>query len=265
MRNALLPPVSSQLYNLGNNGVQMPNLDVSMSVDREVNVHGTNIYLHTTSNQLRGRDFTIPFQTLVNYQPAGYQSSFSGDNMSLQSMLQSRKVSVPEVDMDFQVTQMRKRPIQYTSLTDSGDLIENKTTLRELQTNKKKKGNVSAEEHWDTHDPKLRLPVRRSQKLSDKITALQKLVSPYGKTDTASVLQEASLYIKLLQQQIQNLFQMLSSSYDTTRPIQHSEEIHTKLEDLRSRGLCLVPISLTQRMTRNDHGIDSNVVEGKLF
>ena len=79
------------------------------------------------------------------------------------------------------------------------------------------------------------MPVKRSQKLSDRITALQKLVSPYGKvsngysfchpspkgislfsvfaetesgvlgllqTDTASVLQEASLYIKLLQGQI---------------------------------------------------------------
>ncbi|CAN1257597.1 Actin-depolymerizing factor 2, partial [Linum perenne] len=47
------------------------------------------------------------------------------------------------------------------------------------------------------------VPMRRSQKMSDKITALQKLVSPYGKTDTASVLQEASLCIKLLHKHIQ--------------------------------------------------------------
>nr|GMC63746.1 transcription factor bHLH112-like isoform X1 [Ipomoea batatas] len=39
--------------------------------------------------------------------------------------------------------------------------------------------------------------------MTDKITALQKLVSPYGKTDTASVLQEACISIKALQDQIQ--------------------------------------------------------------
>ncbi|KAI3748702.1 hypothetical protein L6452_11969 [Arctium lappa] len=68
-----------------------------------------------------------------------------------------------------------------------------------------------------------RVPMRRSQKLADKITALQKLVSPYGKTDTASVLQEAHISIKLLHDQIQ--------------------EAET---GLHNRGLCLVPISTPQ-------------------
>eukprot|EP00252_Welwitschia_mirabilis_P022676 TRINITY_DN6206_c0_g1_i2.p1 TRINITY_DN6206_c0_g1~~TRINITY_DN6206_c0_g1_i2.p1 ORF type:complete len:336 (-),score=41.24 TRINITY_DN6206_c0_g1_i2:457-1464(-) len=42
----------------------------------------------------------------------------------------------------------------------------------------------------------------RKEKLGDRITALQQLVSPFGKTDTASVLLEAIGYIKFLQQQI---------------------------------------------------------------
>uniref|UniRef100_A0A804LI54 BHLH domain-containing protein n=1 Tax=Zea mays TaxID=4577 RepID=A0A804LI54_MAIZE len=46
-------------------------------------------------------------------------------------------------------------------------------------------------------------PCKRSQKLGDKITALQQLVSPYGKTDTASVLHEAATCIKHLHEQIQ--------------------------------------------------------------
>uniref|UniRef100_A0A0E0CYU7 BHLH domain-containing protein n=1 Tax=Oryza meridionalis TaxID=40149 RepID=A0A0E0CYU7_9ORYZ len=46
---------------------------------------------------------------------------------------------------------------------------------------------------------------KRSQKLGDKITALQQLVSPYGKTDTASVLHEAAACIRQLHQQIQIL------------------------------------------------------------
>ncbi|KAM0953583.1 putative transcription factor bHLH family [Dioscorea sansibarensis] len=48
-------------------------------------------------------------------------------------------------------------------------------------------------------------PVRKSQKLGDKITALQQLVSPFGKTDTASVLHEATICIRALHEQIQAL------------------------------------------------------------
>ncbi|MCL7024926.1 hypothetical protein MKW94_004322, partial [Papaver nudicaule] len=46
-------------------------------------------------------------------------------------------------------------------------------------------------------------------KLGDRITALQQIVSPFGKTDTASVLQEAIGYIKFLQEQVQ----LLSNPY----------------------------------------------------
>ncbi|ESQ55242.1 hypothetical protein EUTSA_v10025811mg [Eutrema salsugineum] len=42
----------------------------------------------------------------------------------------------------------------------------------------------------------------RKEKLGDRITALQQLVSPFGKTDTASVLHDAIGYIKFLQEQI---------------------------------------------------------------
>ncbi|OWM70072.1 hypothetical protein CDL15_Pgr025921 [Punica granatum] len=68
-------------------------------------------------------------------------------------------------------------------------------------------------------------------------------------TDTASVLQEASLYIKLLQGQIQHLFQMLSSSYSSISPLQLQENGKKQI-DLRSRGLCLVPVSSIQGVTK---------------
>ncbi|KAL2932134.1 hypothetical protein RDABS01_037544 [Bienertia sinuspersici] len=42
----------------------------------------------------------------------------------------------------------------------------------------------------------------RKEKLGDRITALQQLVSPFGKTDTASVLHEAIEYIKFLHDQV---------------------------------------------------------------
>ncbi|XP_042459667.1 transcription factor bHLH68-like isoform X4 [Zingiber officinale] len=119
----------------------------------------------------------------------------------------------------------------------------------------------------------------RKEKLGDRITALHQLVSPFGKTDTASVLQEAIGYIRFLQSQIE----ALSSPYlhqqkqavrqQQQRPlfnIQNSrsnsksrhdlgkdgdgeeDEIN---EDLRSRGLCLVPVSFTMHVG-GDNGAD---------
>ncbi|CAJ2676235.1 unnamed protein product [Trifolium pratense] len=45
----------------------------------------------------------------------------------------------------------------------------------------------------------------RKEKLGDRITALHQLVSPFGKTDTASVLLESIGYIRFLQSQIEAL------------------------------------------------------------
>ncbi|KAG1347253.1 transcription factor bHLH123 [Cocos nucifera] len=88
----------------------------------------------------------------------------------------------------------------------------------------------------------------RKEKLGDRITALQQLVSPFGKTDTASVLHEAIEYIKFLHDQVG----VLSSPYlKNGHPMQQqqgsdkSQDGEGPKQDLRSRGLCLVPISST--------------------
>ncbi|XP_062186332.1 transcription factor bHLH103-like [Phragmites australis] len=92
----------------------------------------------------------------------------------------------------------------------------------------------------------------RKEKLGDRITALQQLVSPFGKTDTASVLHEAIDYIKLLHEQVA----ALSSPYlKNGIPLQQFQQKGSDSEDakdngdarqdLRSRGLCLVPVAST--------------------
>ncbi|KAL5212029.1 hypothetical protein ABZP36_022876 [Zizania latifolia] len=143
----------------------------------------------------------------------------------------------------------------------------------------------------------------RKEKLGDRITALHQLVSPFGKTDTASVLLEAIGYIRFLHGQIE----ALSSPYlgsggngggagcsSSSKSQQQQEEeatrvqgerksifpedpgqpLHdntmkkrghpdqdesceeTKKRDLRSRGLCLVPVSCTV-----DVGVDAGPVD----
>ncbi|KAL6645800.1 hypothetical protein ACP70R_017408 [Stipagrostis hirtigluma subsp. patula] len=87
----------------------------------------------------------------------------------------------------------------------------------------------------------MKAPCKRSQKLGDKITALQQLVSPYGKTDTASVLHEAATCIKHLHEQIQ----ILTASYPAiSSPASHQDTgDEGGATDLRRRGLCLAPLS----------------------
>ncbi|KAL8159772.1 hypothetical protein V2J09_001309 [Rumex salicifolius] len=88
-------------------------------------------------------------------------------------------------------------------------------------------------------------PARRSQKLSDKITSLQKIVSPYGKTDTSSVLQEACMYIKIAHQEIRRL----KISYFGARTLQPQLMDST---ELRSKGLCLAPVSMASPLVIED-------------
>ncbi|VAH56942.1 unnamed protein product [Triticum turgidum subsp. durum] len=100
----------------------------------------------------------------------------------------------------------------------------------------------------------------RKEKLGDRIAALQQLVSPFGKTDTASVLMEAIGYIKFLQDQTLSGPYMRSAKHKKARTTQQrgpSDTGDQKEEakvDLRSRGLCLVPLACTSYVT-NENGI----------
>nr|WAK86056.1 transcription factor bHLH10 [Nothapodytes nimmoniana] len=115
----------------------------------------------------------------------------------------------------------------------------------------------------------------RKERLGDRISALHQLVSPFGKTGTASVLLEAIGYIRFLHSQIEALGLPYLGSESGNRRKQHCvqgeknclfpedpgqllnencvkrdgtsvQECHGEpKKDLKSRGLCLVPISCT--------------------
>ncbi|XP_019423986.1 PREDICTED: transcription factor bHLH113-like isoform X1 [Lupinus angustifolius] len=87
----------------------------------------------------------------------------------------------------------------------------------------------------------------RKEKLGERIVALQQLVSPYGKTDTSSVLKEAMEYIGFLHQQVKVLSApYLESSPKTEMQVSmNNTTVGMEPCSMRSRGLCLVPVSLT--------------------
>ncbi|XP_062092724.1 transcription factor bHLH110-like [Humulus lupulus] len=255
MKNAILPSVSTH-YDFGN-----INYDLQMFSD--INPHNSSgfcmepILNLDNDKQKRVEDYSLPFQpsSLVTYQQAFPDVI---DNSShQQSILLGKKILAPQLEVkDFLAIQKRrKRP------TEDNDMLFARSSTWELLGDKRKKRNKVTSNDQEAllsggmQEHKLLMPAKRSQKLSDKITALQKLVSPYGKTDTASVLQEASLYIKLIQEQIQNLFRMMSSPCDNVRGSQsqnYQQESGKRWLDLRSRGLCLAPISFTKTVALED-------------
>ncbi|XP_057726471.1 transcription factor bHLH68-like isoform X2 [Arachis stenosperma] len=110
--------------------------------------------------------------------------------------------------------------------------------------NKNKKGRVSSQQH---------LIKVRKEKLGDRITSLHQLVSPFGKTDTASVLLEAIGYIGFLHSQIQALTSPYLDNTNNPHSVIDGEDSKNQEKDLKSRGLCLVPISCTQHVGTQDN------------
>ncbi|KAK9286873.1 hypothetical protein L1049_015279 [Liquidambar formosana] len=99
----------------------------------------------------------------------------------------------------------------------------------------------------------------KKEKLGDRIATLQQLVSPFGKTDTASVLHEATGYIRFLHEQVQVLcspyLQRLPSSAHYLPELGEDGEGDSRRKDLKSRGLCLVPVACTVHVA-NSNGAD---------
>ncbi|CAA2996346.1 transcription factor bHLH153-like isoform X2 [Olea europaea subsp. europaea] len=86
----------------------------------------------------------------------------------------------------------------------------------------------------------------KKEKVGERISALQQLVSPYGKTDTASVLLEAMEYIRFLHEQVKVLSAPYLSSTPTTNTQVSIKLVHHSmfgwLTFLLASVIMLVPI-----------------------
>ncbi|KAI4318420.1 hypothetical protein MLD38_032124 [Melastoma candidum] len=101
---------------------------------------------------------------------------------------------------------------------------------------------------------------KKEKKLGERVAALQQLVSPFGKTDTASVLHEAMGYIKFLQEQVQVLCTpyLQRHHHPQLPPPDDSkgEGGGSGDPDLRSQGLCLVPMACCVHVQGSGIGAD---------
>ncbi|XP_048562719.1 transcription factor bHLH68-like isoform X3 [Triticum urartu] len=88
----------------------------------------------------------------------------------------------------------------------------------------------------------------RKEKLGDKITALHQIVSPFGKALSYPYLGHGTGASVRHQAQL-NHGDHINSSAEAARPQQDAQDVEGKKSDLRSRGMCLVPVScITSRL-----------------
>ncbi|TVU27977.1 hypothetical protein EJB05_19483, partial [Eragrostis curvula] len=138
----------------------------------------------------------------------------------------------------------------------SGAASDRKKRPSEERTSNAKK---SKQEGSKAPPPKQQVP---KVKLGEKITALQQIVSPFGKTDTASVLFETIKYIKFLHEQVQLLSEPYTNSSRNKGNVPWGDlaEASSKQgeveHDLKDRGLCLVPVSWTPQVYRDGTAMD---------
>ncbi|CAL5055154.1 unnamed protein product [Urochloa decumbens] len=189
---------------------------------------------------------------------SGYRSSNAESTSSAQPYLRSADLSDSrKQEQDINVSAR-------SSSTGSGAASDRKKRSSEERTSTVKKS--KQQEGSKASPPKPQVP---KVKIGEKITALQQIVSPFGKTDTASVLFETIKYIKFLHEQVQLLSEPYTNSSrnkGNNLPwvvVEHAAETTSKQggdgaaeHDLRDRGLCLVPVSWTPQVYRDGTAMD---------
>ncbi|KAI3793364.1 hypothetical protein L1987_35981 [Smallanthus sonchifolius] len=228
MSYSVLPLFSSKLYNFGN----MNEASSSTTFPQELAdiIEGDKVTFYSNDfrvepemynyyQQPDHRDIGVPLQCplMIDYQSAGLNNNHSP--------VLPQPFSPRMIVSDWRHQQISENPKKRLNNVCGQNVMNKKL--------------AHADRMQGIGRLRERVPMRRSQKLADKITALQKLVSPYGKTDTASVLQEAHISINLLHDQIKKLLQ-ISRINDESLQSEDNKEAETRLRD---KGLCLVPIS----------------------
>ncbi|KAI0507463.1 hypothetical protein KFK09_013588 [Dendrobium nobile] len=188
-----------------------------------------------------------PLDNLLGFEARPHQQESSGELPSIQQRsFLSKNANFNNGSSDFSTL---IRPLQFveTGLEEKSDFNKSTAKFNSEETVSSSNPSRSKKPRIQTPSPLPTFKVRK-EKLGDRITALQQLVSPFGKTDTASVLYEAIEYIKFLHEQVRTLSSPYLRNCSQINHQQNSErpkDGESRRQQLRSRGLCLVPISST--------------------
>ncbi|OMO93923.1 hypothetical protein COLO4_16623 [Corchorus olitorius] len=256
----------NQNQNQNHHDVKMEDMEASNSYFRRAFKGGNNGYNHHHR------------ESFINNSSMEADNFFGSSSMShslnTSSITYSGRLSKPLVDIHvpnkpYNIRPLNnnlsdcKKPAAPTSLqtrsnngrtqgiSSEGKKKRNEETSSDSTGLKKPKQETSTASSVKMHAPKV--------KLGDRITALQQIVSPFGKTDTASVLLEAIGYINFLQEQVQllsNPYMKPNSHKDPWGSLDRKDQKGESKVDLRSRGLCLVPISCTPKVYHESTGSD---------
>ncbi|RDX86275.1 Transcription factor bHLH113, partial [Mucuna pruriens] len=133
----------------------------------------------------------------------------------------------------------------FNSLPKSNNLQKKRNGLGQEAVTKAGVGGQRQPKKIKAENPTSTGHAKRKEKLGERIAALQQLVSPFGKTDTASVLHEAMGYIRFLHDQVQVLCAPYLQSYHQHQHGDGDNNGEEVKKELRSRGLCLIPVGCT--------------------
>ncbi|OWM82282.1 transcription factor bHLH111 [Punica granatum] len=231
-------------------GHDNPSIEREAAYRNGTGKYASNIGLHQNGNKLISCGNTRSLADLI---------SFS-----------SRLISKPSLDVKVPrpISTPNVKSKQGLKSTSTSTQVNGRSGHRSGTTNEGKRKRSSCEDstssdklqkkHKHENSSSVSIPKAPKVKLGDRIATLQQIVSPFGKTDTASVLMEAIAYIKFLQEQVQLL---ISNPYLKTNPRREYpwggglERKEVKV-DLRSRGLCLIPVSCAPQVCRDNTGSD---------
>ncbi|CAN4113875.1 unnamed protein product [Withania somnifera] len=226
------------------------------------NLLGRPLNYHTNNNDAMDSMFPLRSDQIAHHQEVDNSRNLAsicfGGYLSNKPLMDTNfndfKPSLKTLNM----AQHKKNGLQQPCLTKSRSTISTCNTLkrsngRAQEYNPSDGKKRKSEDNSETNSKKQKneIPSAKIQvpkvKLADKITALQQIVSPFGKTDTASVLWETINYVRFLQEQIQ----LLTHAYVKSNTIckeRYWGGFERKEVDLKSKGLCLVPISCTPQI-----------------
>ncbi|XP_051218602.1 uncharacterized protein [Lolium perenne] len=202
-------------------------------------IHGSSLGYSGSGNERvfhESGEMQVSFDALSSLDAISFSGYRSNKELTHISQYEQHTISV-------RLEQPKARTSSRSASGAAGDPKKRKSEENLGGNGKKSKQDTSI-----TSPPKAEVP---SVKLGerDKIIALQQTISPYGKTDRASVLSETIKHIEYLHEQIQLLSEPYMEHITNKAPFQWGGKEEQKAEhDLRGRGLCLVPVSCTPQV-----------------